>query len=169
MHSRLPRGSALLLVLIVMTILAVLAVLGIQFTGREREAAHAFTQEQEVRACAETARANLLSRLRTVGIRPTEIRFSEQLPDSPVASTRSTYGTGHLATSAAATDGGAAVTVEPVQVVLRGVGSTGRQARDVTNLVGPAVLGGQYYRIAVQCQSRGGRQHEMEMLVRFGI
>lgn len=168
MHSQARRGSALLLVLIVMTLLAVLAVLGIQFTGREREAAHAFTQEQEVRACAETARANLLSRLRTVGVRPTEIRFSEQLPDSPTASLRSTYATGHVGTPAA-TDGGAAVTVEPVQVVLRGVGSTGRQARDVTNLVGPAVLGGQYYRIAVECTGRGGRQHEMEMLVRFGI
>lgn len=160
-----PRGSALLLVLIVMALLAVLAVLGIQFTGREREAAHAFTQDEEVRACAETARANLLARLRTVGVRPTEIRFSGELPDSTEASERSVYGTGHLVTSGTSSDGG----TSPVQVVMRGVGSTGRQARDVTNLVGPAVLGGQYYRIAVQCQSGGGRQHEMEMLVRFGI
>ncbi|MBZ4419021.1 hypothetical protein [Myxococcus sp. RHSTA-1-4] len=162
-----PRGSALLLVLIVMALLAVLAVLGIQFTGREREAAHAFTQDQEVRACAETARANLLARLRTVGVRPTEIRFTGELPDDTDQARRSVYGTGHLG-AAAAQDAGAA-TGTPVQVVMRGVGSTGRQARDVTNLVGPAVLGGQYYRIAVQCQGGEGRQHEMEMLVRFGI
>jgi Tfp pilus assembly protein PilX len=160
-----PRGSALLLVLIVMALLAVLAVLGIQFTGREREAAHAFTQDQEVRACAETARTNLLARLRTVGVRPTEISFTGQLPDAVLGAERSVYGTGHLTANAPADAG----TLEPVQVVMRGVGSSGRQARDVTNLIGPAVLGGQYYRIAVQCRAGNGRQHEMEMLVRFGI
>lgn len=168
MRSPFPRGSALLLVLVVMAVLAVIAVVGIQATGREREAAHAFTHDQEVRACAETARANLLARLRTVGVRPTEIRFTGQLPDSTVESSRSVYGTGHIGTVPGASDGGSVV-LDPVQVVMRGVGSTGRQARDVTNLVGPAVLGGQYYRIAVQCQGAAGRQHEMEMLVRFGI
>ena len=169
MRSSAPRGSALLLVLIVMSLLAVLAVVGIQVTGREREAAHAFTQDQEVRACAETARTNLLARLRTVGVRPTEIRFTGELPDSADEDHRSVYGTGHLGSPGTAPDAGSPQTGTPVQVVMRGVGSTGKQARDVTNLIGPSVLGGQYYRIAVQCQGGSGRQHEMEMLVRFGI
>lgn len=157
------RGSILLVVLVVLAALTLVAMVSLQFTGREREAALSSTREEEVRACADVARASVLARLRAVGARPTELRFTEQLPDAPDAEDRSVYATGHGG------GGGAQVQVDGVELVVRGVAATQRQARDVTNLIGPAVLGGQYFRIAVNCVGRSGRQHEIELLVRFGI
>jgi hypothetical protein len=154
-----PHGSALLVVLVVLAVLSLAAVASISFTGRERESAAVATRGEEVRACAEVARANVLGRLRSIGVRPTEIQFADKLLDAELGG-ESQFRTGHVTTDAG-------VTVAAVQLV-QGAGGSRQGARDVTNLIGPSVLGGQFYRIAVTCQGRG-LQHEIEFLVRFGI
>jgi hypothetical protein len=168
MASHSPRGSALVVVLVVLAVLSVLAMGAIAFTGSERDASVHESRSAELQACAETARAHVLARLRVVGIAPTEIEFVDALMDDYDRERRTVARTGHYGLSNA-TDGGVGTTEPGVELVVGGIGAMTSQARDLTNLVAAGgTLGGQFYRVVVACDSRG-RQREVEFLVRFGI
>lgn len=160
MRAEQRRGSTLVVVLVVMAVLSVLAIGAIAFTGTERDAAIHDSKANELQSCTETARAHLLARLRVMGV-PELIEFVDVLPDDADPARRSVARTGHYGPTV---DGGA-LGVERVEM---GVSNNAPRARDLSNLIAPANLGGSYYRIVVSCDTRG-RQREVEFLVRFGI
>ena len=170
--SRRTRGSALILAVVALVALSVLALAAIHFSGKENEVTQHVSRAEEVLACAEAARQNLLARFRAVGINPTQIKLAcpssstpgvecVRLADDPNLARRSILSTGHYRQAQLPT-------VQGVEVVTGGVGAGGG-VRDLTNsLAASPTLGGQFYRIIVSCHSRG-RESEVEMLVRFGI
>jgi hypothetical protein len=166
MRRQSSRGAALIVVLIAMAVLAVLALGVIVFTGTERDAAVQGRRSEQLRACAEVARGHVLARLRAAGVAPESIDFSQTLPDDNDPALRSVAHTGHAFLG----DGGVgSPTAGGVLVVKTGLAAQVGQARDLTNVIAQtSTLGGQFYRVVVACDS-GGRQTEMEFLVRFGI
>jgi Tfp pilus assembly protein PilX len=165
MKNKNPRGTVLIVVLVAMAVLAVLALGVIAFTGTERDAAIQGRRGEQLMACAEVARAHVLAQLRAAGgMSPESIAFSVTLPDEVENARRSVARTGHVHDP----DAGVVMT-GGVLVVKAGMGAQTSQARDLTNVATQSpTLGGQYYRVVVACES-GGRQREVEFLVRYGI
>jgi hypothetical protein len=160
------RGAVLIVVLVAMAVLAVLALGVIVFTGTERSAAIEGRRGEQLKACAEVARAHVLARLRAAGAAPETIEFAAPLLDEEDPARRSLARTGHVYFG----DAGVPAPISGgVLVVKTGMGAQAGQARGLVDVIAQtSTLGGQYYRVVVACES-GGRQTEVEFLVRFGI
>lgn len=165
------RGNALVVVLVAIAVMSLLAVGAIRFTGANRDAAGARDRAEKVASCTEVARKYLLSQLPKNALSPTAteinpadstVQFERVLPDSTVASERSTAATAHYGLPARKAT---IVGVSPLAV-----GAARRQVRDVANSLGPGTLGGQYYRVVVRCIEPGTtRESELEFSFRYGI
>lgn len=161
------RGNALLVALIAISVLMVLVVGALQFTGKNREAAALKTRGDQTSACAETARAYLLSRLRLFNVNVTGLTLDQVLvanaDGGAVNDTKML--TAHY-------DQTSPDPIKPtvVPVSAAAVGASRKQIRDLANTVpGGVTLGGQYYRVVVKCREPGGRESELEFVFRYGL
>lgn len=158
------RGNALMMVLISLAILMMLVAGAIQFTGTNRQAAMAQSRGAELQACAITGRKMLLSRLRTYGISADSLTLDTVIPDSQNTADQTQVRLGHLDF-----DGGS-----PPQVVVEltagSMGASGRQVRDVANIIGDTTMGGRYWRVVVSCKNPvTNAQSEVEFTFRHGL
>lgn len=153
-RARAERGAALLLVVV---IIAVLVVVGYALLGRstaENDAIGAKRRYDKSVSCVDAARDYLLSQFRTYGVSPTEIQVSSTVGDM-------TMRTAHYDD----------ITLKQTVVAEKQYqkGSTSA-VNDISNRIVKAGLGGQVYRMTVECASTGAQQqNEVEFLVRFGL
>ena len=152
LHPNRPRGSALLFVVVLLAILAIVGVALINRAISEGDASVAKRQYDKSVACAEGARALLISQFRIYGTAPTELILDTKVDDKGMR-------TGHY-------DSIAVTSV----VAASGATSNSLGVSDISNRVAKVSLGGQLYRMTVVCSSSGNtRQSEVEFLVRFGL
>jgi hypothetical protein len=159
------RGSALAITLIALAVLLLLVVGAITFTGRNRTAAVATVRNEQVEACAETARRYLLSRMQVYGAFASpiqDLKLEQVLLDDAAPGDRSTMRTGHFG----ANPPGSGTTAV---LSSNSFGSAKDQVSDAANTLREGLGSGGYYRVVVMCDEPGGRQAETEFVFRFGI
>lgn len=155
------RGNALMMTLIALAVLMMIVAAAIQFTGTNREAAVSKARADEVQACATTARKLLLSKLRTLGVSPTDLSINQKFPDTQSTATDKEMRTAHVDNTG----------VEPVIMKLdsKVMGASRYTVSDVANR-STSGLGGGYYRVVVTCRNPSSNaQSEVEFTFRHGL
>lgn len=153
-HSKASqRGATIVLTLVLIAAVMLAATLLLRRSELTMESANATRHRFVANSCADGAREMLLSRFRTF-----DVNFSELTLDMSVAGKR--YTSGHY-------DNFNIQSVTPLG------GSRVLADEHVTGIANRTIrtgLGGAPYRIVVVCtDSEGGRQNEVEFLVRFGL
>ena len=170
MQTRLrPRGNALLMSIIVVLVLAVAGVGVIRFVRREMAGAHAGRKEAAVQACAEAARAMLISRWKLLGDHGVALGpLDETLePAGPTRIVGGHYGDEPTPLWNEITR----TWVKNVQVIALNPLTVGNkfQASDLTNRIGDNALP---YRVVVHCvqgTDENAREVEVEFGLRYGL
>lgn len=148
------RGSVLITTVIVTAVLAVVAAGMIRRGTTEIESASAKRNYDTSVSCADGARELLLSQFRAYGVDLTNLTLN-----LPIGDRR--YATGHY-------DSFGVKSVEPVDRA--SVAASTENAMDLANRSMKVALGGAFYRVTVVCaDSAGGRQSEVEFVLRFGL
>lgn len=165
---RTERGSALLMAMIVVLVITAIGVAVIRFASLEVAGAHAGRKEAAVAACADAARALLMSRWRLLGTHGVTVApLDEVLGGASPTRLRG----GHYDDTPSSSANWSSTTqtwIKNVQVVRLDpltVGSS-YQVNDITNRIGDSV---QSYRVVVHCAQDDGRQLEVEFAVQYGL
>jgi len=170
MHARRPpRGNALLMSIIVVLVLAVAGVAVVRFVARDVAGAHGGRKEAAVQACAEAARAMLVSRWKLlgehgVGLEPLDVTLE---PVGPTQLKGGHYGE----EPTSYWDDLTRTWVKNVQVITLNPLTVGNtfQASDITNRIGDSALP---YRVVVHCvqgTDQNAREIEAEFGLRYGL
>ncbi|HVO19472.1 MAG TPA: hypothetical protein VMU15_09460 [Anaeromyxobacter sp.] len=165
------RGNALLMAVIVVLVITVFGLGVVRFASRELSGAVAGRKEASVAACAEAARALLMSQWKVlgvhdVGVAPLKITLD---PNSPTVVMGGHYG--QDPTSAAYWNSGSQTWVQNVQVIPMNpltVGSS-YQSNDLTNRIGDTVAP---FRVVVHCvqgDTTSNPPESREVEVEFGV
>ncbi len=166
-HQHQQRGNALVMSIIVVLVITVAGVGIIRFVSREMAGAHAGRKEAAIEACAEAARAMLMSRwkvLGTVGIPPVDETLE---PSGPTKIKGGHYGDEPTPYYNELTQ----TWIKNVQVMPLNPRTLGNafQADDITNRIGEAALP---YRVVVHCVQGtdvNAREVEVEFGLRYGL
>jgi Tfp pilus assembly protein PilX len=162
------RGSALLMSMIVVMVIAAFGVAIVRFSSREVAGATAGRKEAAVTACAEAARALLMSQWKLLGVHGVSVRPLDVTLES--ASNTHIQG-GHYDQTPgdpANWTASSQTWIKNVQVIRLDpltVGSS-YQVNDLTNRVADSI---QSYRVVVHCTQGDGRQAEVEFAVQYGL
>lgn len=162
------RGSALLTSVIVILVVAVVGVGVIRFASREVAGATAGRKEAAIAACAEAARAMLMSQWKLLGSHGVNARPLKLVLESASQTALRGGHYGQDPTDAVYWNATGATWVKNVQVIQLNPLTVGPSyvANDLTNRVGDTV---QSYRVVVHCQQAGGRESEVEFGVQYGL
>jgi hypothetical protein len=174
---KLGRGQAMMVTLIALTVLMLIVMAAIRFTGTTREAAVSKLRGDKISACAEAARAYVLSRFQMFGVQATDgtlvahgsTPIEAVVPSTGVTADQMRMMTGHVgSTTAGLTIAGVAAS---------SVASTSSDVRDLANAAPSSRTFGQTYNVVVKCQEpippgAGSdyvpRESEVEFQFRFG-
>ncbi len=156
-----PRGSSLLVTMIALAVLLVIVVGAIRFTGVNREGAAAKLLGDERSACADVARAYVLSRLQLTGVPASAFPIDERLPDAPAAADQTRVLSAHYDSTVAG------LTLATVEASEFSESASG--VREASNTISKSGSFGQYYRVVAKCRDARGRESETEMVFRYGL
>ncbi len=162
------RGSALLMSIVVILLVTVFGLAVVRFSAREVSGAIAGRKEAAVAACAEAARAMIMSQWKLLGANGVTVPPLDVVLDS--ASQTHLQG-GHYDDTpgdSAHWNASSQTWVNNIQVAKLNpltVGSS-YQSNDLTNRVGDTI---QSYRVVVHCTQADGREVEVEFGVQYGL
>jgi len=174
MRIREPRGSALVMALVVVLVITAAGVAVVRFSSREVAGAYAARKEATINACAEAARALLMSQWKLLGtaagsVPPVNIPFESTGSNTTVQG-------GHYGqnpSSALYWNASSQTWVNNIQVIPLNPLTVGAnyQVNDITNRVADQA---QPYRVVAHCTQSSGeagsaRETEVEFAVQWGL
>ena len=161
-----PRGNAMLMSLVVVLVITAAGIATVRFASREVAGAYAMRKGATLDACAETARALLMSQWKLLGT------YAQAVPPVSIVletASQTTIRGGHYDQDPSSSSYWTGQSwVNNVQVVPLNPLTVGGayQVNDITNRIADMA---QPYRVVVHCTQADGRETEVEFAVQWGL